>query len=72
MASSELFYRMGLSYSIGQGVPQDLIQAHKWLNLAAEQGDPRARRVRSEIARDMSSAEIAEAQRQAREWRRVN
>jgi hypothetical protein len=31
-------------------------------------GDPRAREYRGEISREMSPAEIAEAQRQARSW----
>jgi TPR repeat protein len=46
----------------------DLVSAHKWFNLAAMRGNDDARRYRVEIAREMSRAEIAEAQRQAREW----
>lgn len=64
----DAFYDLGLRYSIGQGVDQDLIEAHKWLNLAALRGVRRAQADRNELARDMTSAEIAEAQRQAREW----
>jgi uncharacterized protein len=49
-------------------VPRDLVEAHKWFNLAAMGGDVRAREYRGEISREMSPAEIAEAQRQARNW----
>lgn len=68
-SSDELLAR-GLNYSTGSGgVPQDLVEAHKWLNLAAMDGNGDARRLRGEIARDMSAAQIAEAQSRAREWR---
>jgi TPR repeat protein len=46
----------------------DLVSAHKWFNLAAMRGNEDAKRYRMEIAREMSKTEIAEAQRQAREW----
>lgn len=61
-------YKLGLWYSTGKGVPLDYIAAHKWLNLAARTGSEEAKRLRAELAHDMSPREIAEAQRQAREW----
>jgi len=62
-------YRVGIMYSTGQdGVPIDYIVAHKWLNLAALRGSDEARRLRAELADDMSREEIAQAQRLAREW----
>lgn len=64
----EALYDLGLRYSTGQGVDQNLIEAHKWFNLAALRGMRRAQVDRRELARDMTEAEIAEAQRQAREW----
>ena len=39
-----------------------------WLNLAGAGGYPGAGEARDEIARDMTPAQIAEAQRMAREW----
>ena len=60
-------YYMGLMYYKGKGVMQDYIQAHMWLNLAAAQDYDRARRKRDEIARNISSTQIAEAQNHARE-----
>ncbi len=66
----EALYNLGLAYSTGQGVAVDYIAAHKWFNLAAMKGVDEARSWRAEISREMSSVQIAEAQRQAREWLR--
>jgi uncharacterized protein len=49
-------------------MPVDLIAAHKWFNLAAIKGSSEAVRLRREIACQMSDAEIAAAQRGARDW----
>lgn len=65
---SESLYDLGLIYSTGNGVEVDLVTAHKWFNLAAMRGSEAARAYRAELAREMTAAEIAEAQRQAREW----
>ncbi len=65
---AEALYDLGLLYATGQGVPQDFVAAHMWFNLAAMNGLERARVDRAEVAQDMSEVEIAEAQRQAREW----
>ena len=59
---------LGIMYSTGRDVEQDLISAHKCFNLAAMQGMKEALEYRREIAIEMSSQEIAEAQRQARDW----
>lgn len=64
----DALYDLGLLFSTGQGVELNLIEAHKWFNLAAMRGVERAQIDRAELARDMSPAEIAEAQRQARQW----
>ena len=48
--------------------PVDLIEAHKWFNLAALSGGTRGQACRAEIAIEMTAREIAEAQRQARAW----
>jgi len=64
----EALYNLGLAYSTGQGVSVDYIAAHKWFNLAAMKGVNAARAWRAQISREMSSGQIAEAQRQAREW----
>ena len=64
----EALYNLGLMYSTGDGCQMDYIEAHKWFNLAAMKGNNDARTWRSELAREMSPEEVAEAQRQAREW----
>jgi len=52
-------------YSLGKGVPQDYVEAHKWWNLAAAQGNKPAETDRGIVARKMTPAQIAEAQRLA-------
>jgi uncharacterized protein len=66
--SAEHQYRAGLVFALGDGVPVDLVTAHKWLNLAAMNGVLEARTSRAEISQDMTSEEIAVAQKMAREW----
>ncbi len=70
-ASPEQLFHLGLAYSTGQGVALNLIEAHKWFNLAALKGNQPAREWRSNLAREMSTDQIAEAQRQARAWLRA-
>jgi S1-C subfamily serine protease len=60
---------LGLCYDVGQGVPQDYIEAYKWLNLAAVQGDEDARTSREALSSVMTPDQIAEAQRLAREFK---
>lgn len=71
MASADTFYQLGVMYATGRDVPTDLITAHKWFNLSAYRGNSEAARMRHEIAGEMSSAEIADAQRLAREFLRT-
>src|SRR5687767_15244744 len=62
-------YELGVAYSTGtDGIEVDLIEAHKWFNLAALNGSSRGQECRAEIAEEMTAREIAEAQRQARAW----
>jgi uncharacterized protein len=69
-ASGDMFFRLGMIYSIGSDVPTDYVSAHKWFNLAAIRGNAEAARLRREIAVEMTEAEIATAQRAARDWLR--
>jgi len=65
----QALYELGIAYSTGTGgVEVDLIEAHKWFNLAALNGSAAAQECRADISEDMSAREIAEAQRQARAW----
>jgi TPR repeat protein len=65
----DALFELGVSYSTGRGgIAVDLIEAHKWFNLAALSGSTRGQECRAEIALEMTAREIAEAQRQARAW----
>ena len=57
--------RLGHMYANGEGVPQDFVQAHAWMNLAAAQGFQAENRDR--LAAQMTPAQIAEAQKLAAE-----
>jgi len=59
---------LGVMYDNGKGVPEDFVLAHMWSNLAAAQGDANATKNRGMVAKRMTGAQIAEAQRLAREW----
>ena len=69
-AAGDMLFELGMMYSIGRDVPVDLVSAHKWFNLAVAKGNGEAIRLRREIADQMSDAEIATAQRAARDWLR--
>ncbi len=71
-AAAEALFNLGMMYCIGSKVPRDLVAAHKWFNLAALRGSREARDSRMEISQEMSPEEIAEAQRQARQWLTVH
>jgi TPR repeat protein len=62
-------YTLGVFYDNGLGVPQDKVTAYMWLNLSAAQGRDGAAAFRDLIARRMTPAQIAEAQKLAREWK---
>jgi hypothetical protein len=66
-AAGDIFFELGMKYSAGNCLPADFISAHKWFNLAALRGNRDAIRLRREIAEQMSEAEIAAAQRAARD-----
>ena len=64
----ENFFERGLALSTGRDGSTDLVEAHKWFNIAAARGDRMAARHREELASEMSREEIAAALRAAREW----
>jgi TPR repeat protein len=61
------FFELGLACSIGEG-RVNLVDAHKWFNIATAKGDPMAARHREELAEEMTRAEIAAALKAAREF----
>jgi TPR repeat protein len=64
----DALFELGMLYATGRDVAADLVSAHKWFNLAAARGNRSALSYRVELAREMSSDQIAEAQKLAREW----
>lgn len=67
----DALYNLGVAYSTGSnGIACDLVEAHRWLNIAAANGHEEAAQCRADIAEEMTAREIAEAQRRAREWLR--
>lgn len=66
---ADALYELGVAYSTGtSGIEVDLVEAHKWFNLAALNGSALGQQCRAEISEEMTAREIAEAQRQARAW----
>jgi uncharacterized protein len=66
------YYYLGVNYACGHNVATDLIEAHKWFNIAALLGDREAAHRRKELAAEMSPNEISDAQRRARAWLSIN
>lgn len=62
-------FLLGSIYVTGKGAPKDYVSAYMWLNLAAAKGETRAVELRDKVARLMTPAQIAEAQKLAREWK---
>ena len=63
------YFDLGVAFSTGgHGIACDLVEAHKWFNLAAVAGHEAAQLCRADISEEMTAREIAEAQRRAREW----
>jgi uncharacterized protein len=65
---------LGVMYLQGKGAPQDHVSAYMWFNLAAAavpavEFPNVAAAYRDEVAAKMTPAQIAEAQRLAREWK---
>ena len=60
--------QIGQMYALGAGVPRDYVLAYKWLELAIAQGEKEAAIPRNTFVGAMTPAQIAEAQRLAREW----
>ena len=64
----DALFELGLIYCTGRDGKVDLVEAHKWFNLAAMRGNEEAKNYRLELSRDMSKTDVARAQKLAREW----
>jgi uncharacterized protein len=63
---------LGDMYKEGRGVQQDDVLAYMWLSLAAAQDNDDARKDRDLLAKLMTPAQIAEAQRRANDWKPIS
>ena len=61
-------YNLGAMYASGHGVPQDNIRALMWINIAASKGLETALKYKDVVAKKMTSAQIAEAQKLVQEY----
>ena len=55
-------------YAGGEGVSKDFILAHMLANLAAVSGDENAVSFRDDVAKKLSSTQLAQAQKLAASW----
>jgi hypothetical protein len=62
-------FNLAAMYDNGRGVAQDEVLAHTWFSLAVAHGNPEAARNRDIVARRMSPAQLAAAQKLVREWK---
>jgi len=60
-------YGLGLLYAKGQGVVQDYVKGHSWFNLGAANGNANAVKGRDIVAKLMTSQQIGDAQKLARD-----
>ena len=67
--SVDALYDLGVALSTGShGCIVDMIEAHKWFNIAASMYHTEAAWARADVADEMTAREIHEAQRRARSW----
>ena len=65
-------YNLGVLYDNGHGVLQDYIRADMRFNIAAANGDEEGREKRDALAKEMTSDQLSEAQKMAREMVETN
>ena len=65
-------FNLGRMYYYGEGVTQDIVVAHMWINIAGSIGHAFAKDERDFIAKEMTSDQIAKAQKLARECIKKN
>ena len=66
---SRAMIELGRAYNRGLGVLQDIVEAHKWFNLAASKGEIEALEERDALTAEMTEAQLEEARARARQWK---
>ncbi|MDP1556738.1 MAG: hypothetical protein Q8S09_11805 [Hyphomonas sp.] len=64
-------YRAGLAYATGTGAEINLVEAHKWFNLAAVRGHEEAKAQRQDMAGMLTTEEVKLALQAARDWMKL-
>ena len=59
-------FNLAVMYYNGEGVPQELVLAHMWVNIAGTNGNERARKARDAIEREMTRDKVTRATELAR------
>src|SRR4029078_3284196 len=62
-ADAESCFARALMFASGREVALDMIEAHKWFNIAASRGHAESAQMRREVAAQMSDAELGRGQR---------
>ena len=62
---------LGRMYEHGNGVPKDVVQAEKWYILGAAHGDKLGAELRDALAKQMTPAQLFQAQQLARGWKPI-
>ena len=63
---------LGVMYATGKGVPLNYVEALKWFNLSEANGWEDMQKNRELAEKNMTSEQIAQAQKLAREWLQGN
>jgi TPR repeat protein len=63
---------VGDMYSEGLGVPRDYVQAHMWYAIVGIRGLQRGDEYRAKVEKNMTRAQIAQADKLARAWTRAH
>jgi len=72
-SEAEICFERGIIYSCGrEDTAVDMVEAHKWFNIAAMRGHQDAAQMRREVAQLMSDSDIGRAQRAARDWLKLH
>ncbi len=70
--SASAQYNLGVMYDNGEGVIQDYVRAHMWFNLVTSKWSKKGRENREKATKIMTPAQIAEAQKMARDCEKKN
>ena len=65
-------YNLGVMYALGEGVIKDYVYAYMWGNIASMNENDKGETLRGYVAEKMTSSQIEEAQRLARECIKKN